>query len=190
MNSTIMSIRPRFAETKMIDIEKCRITRYPAKVLAKPARPIEKIDDNIRRLVEKMADIMLKNKGIGLAAPQAGVSLRLFIISLDGTRNKLKVYINPTVTPTGELGSVDEGCLSVPGIYTKIRRYKKCEVTATGLDGNEFTEEAEGLYARALQHEFDHIEGMTIVNRMAQTARIAHRKQLKALQDTKRKNDK
>lgn len=172
----------------MIDFEKCRITHYPAEVLSRQAQPVEKIDDNIRRLVEKMIDIMLKNKGVGLAAPQAGVSLRLFIISLDGSREKIRIYINPTVTPTGELGAIDEGCLSVPGIYTKIRRYKECKVTATDLDGSEFTDQAEGLYARALQHEYDHIEGMTIVNRMGQAAKIAHRRQLKKLQDTKRKN--
>jgi peptide deformylase len=109
------------------------------------------------------------------------VSLRLFIISLNGTAQNVKVYINPTVVPNGSLVSNEEGCLSVPGVFTKIRRYKKCKVTATDLDGNEFSEEAEGLYARALQHEYDHIEGMTIVNRMTQTARIAHRKQLKKL---------
>jgi peptide deformylase len=167
----------------MIDIEKCRITHYPADVLAGQASPVEKIDDNIRRLVEKMTDIMLKNKGVGLAAPQIGVSLRLFIISLDGNREAVKVYINPTVTPTGELDSVEEGCLSVPGIFTKIRRYKKCKVTATGLDGNQFTEEGEGLLARALQHENDHINGVTIVSRMGQTAKIARRKQLKKLRE-------
>ena len=165
----------------MINIEKCRITRYPAEVLTKRAEPVGEIDNNIRQLVEKMTDIMLKNKGIGLAAPQAGVSLRLFIISLDGTRDNVKVYINPTVTPAGELVLTEEGCLSVPGVFTKIRRYKKCKVTATDLNGKEFTEEAEALYARALQHEYDHIEGMTIVNRMAQTAKIAHRRQLKKL---------
>ncbi len=165
----------------MIDIEKCQITHYPAEVLTKRAQPVGEIDNNIRQLVEKMTDIMLKKKGVGLAAPQAGVPLRLFIISLDGTRESVKVYINPTVTLTGELGSTEEGCLSVPGVFTKIRRYKKCKVTANDLNGKEFTEEAEGLYARALQHEYDHIEGMTIVNRMAQTAKIAHRKQLKKL---------
>jgi len=151
--------------------------------LGRRAQPVEEIDDNIRRLVEKMTDIMLEKKGIGLAAPQAGVPLRLFIISLDGSREHVKVYVNPTVTPTGELGSIDEGCLSVPGIYTKIRRYKRCKVTATDLDGNEFTDQAEGLYARVLQHEYDHIEGMTIVSRMGQTARIVHRKQLKKLEE-------
>jgi peptide deformylase len=151
--------------------------------LAGRARLVEKIDDNIRQFVQKMTDIMLENKGVGLAAPQAGVPLRLFIISLGGTRENVKVYINPAVIPAGEFDTIEEGCLSVPGVRTKIRRYKKCTVTATGLDGNEFTEEAEGLYARALQHEFDHIEGTTIVNRMGQVAKIAHRKQLKKLEE-------
>jgi peptide deformylase len=161
---------------------------YPADVLAEPAKPIDKIDEEIRRLVEKMTDIMLEKKGVGLAAPQAGVPLRLFIISLDSSKEKVKVFINPTVTPIAaerESSFVEheEGCLSVPDVYTKIRRYKKCKVTATDLAGKVFTEEAEGLYARALQHESDHIDGMTIVNRMPQTAKIAHRKQLKKLRE-------
>ena len=104
-----------------------------------------------------------------------------FIISLDQSRENVKVYINPTVTTSGELDAVEEGCLSVPGVYTKIRRYKKCAVTATDLDGNKFTEQAEGLYARCLQHENDHINGITIADRMGSAARIAHRKQLKKL---------
>jgi len=172
----------------MVDVQKCRITHYPADVLAGRAKLVEKIDDNIRRLVQKMTDIMLENKGVGLAAPQAGVPLRLFIISLGGTRENVKVYINPDITPSGELDAIEEGCLSVPGVHTKIRRYKKCTVTATDLDGNEFTEEAEGLYARALQHEFDHIEGTTIVNRMGQVAKIAHRRKLNALLDAASKD--
>ncbi len=168
----------------MIDIEKCQITHYPTEVLGKAAQPVEKTDDNIRHLAAKMTDIMLHNKGIGLAAPQAGVPLRLFIISLNGTRENVKVYINPTVTPTTDkLDHVDEGCLSVPGVYAKIPRYKTCEVTATDLDGNEFTEQADGLHARCLQHEYDHIEGITIADRMPSAAKIAHRKQLKKLQE-------
>lgn len=76
---------------------------------------------------------------------------------------------------------MEEGCLSVPGVWTKVRRYKRAIVTATDLDGQEFTEEAEGMYARCLLHEYDHIEGMTIVNRMGSAAKIAHRRQLKKL---------
>ena len=171
-----------------IDIEKCRITHYPADVLANPAEPIEDIDDNTRHLVEKMTDIMLENKGIGLAGPQAGVGLRIFIVSLDATRESVKVFINPTVTPTtNKLDSIEEGCLSVPDVHTKIRRYKRCKVTATDLEGNEFTEEAEGLYAKVLQHEYDHISGMTIADRMGSAARIVNRKQLKKLKENHKK---
>lgn len=167
----------------MVNIEKCRITHYPAEVLAKKAEPVTEINDNIKKLVEKMYELMRQNKGVGFAAPQAGVPLRLFIISLDGSKENVKVFINPTVTPSGPLLTVEEGCLSVPGIYTKIRRYKNAKVTATGLDGKEFTDEGEDLYARALQHEYDHIEGMTIVNRLGSAAKITHRKQLKKLQE-------
>jgi peptide deformylase len=168
----------------MNDVEKCRMTHYPAEVLAGRARAVEKIDDNIRRLVEKMKDTMIANKGVGLAAPQVGVPLRVFIISLDASRQAVRVYINPTVTPTtDELEPTEEGCLSVPGVYAKIRRFKTCAVTATDLDGHEFTEAGDGLYARVLQHEYDHIEGLTIVNRMGQAAMIAHRRQLKKLRE-------
>ncbi len=166
----------------MIDVDKCRITHYPAPVLANRALPVDGIDQTIHRLVEKMTDIMLENKGMGLAAPQVGLGLRLFIISLDGSREKVRAYINPTVIPAGPQESVEEGCLSVPGVYTRIRRYQTCEVSATDLQGTSFTEQAEGLYARCLQHEYDHIEGITIVNRMGQAARIAHRRQLKKLE--------
>ena len=164
-----------------VDVDKCKITYYPASVLRGPAAPVEKIDETIHRLVDKMAEILVAKRGIGLAAPQAGVPLRLFIVSLTGTRENVRAYINPTVTPHGDLDEVEEGCLSVPGVWAKIRRYKKATVTATDLAGNQFTEEAEGLYARCLQHEYDHIEGTVIVNRMSEAARIAHRRQLKKL---------
>ena len=116
------------------------MTRYPAEVLAHKAKPVEKIDESIGKLVKKMIEIMIERKGIGLAAPQAGVPLRLFIISLDGSAQNVKVYINPTVNAEGTVVANEEGCLSVPGVFTKIRRYKNCKVTATDLDGNEFSE--------------------------------------------------
>ena len=165
----------------MVDIEKCQLVRYPATILAHRAENIEKIDDNIRQLAEKMVDIMLENSGVGLAGPQAGVGLQIFIIALEPNKEAVRVYINPVITPAGGLVTAEEGCLSVPDVYTKIKRYERCSVTATDLSGDEFTEEAEGLYARVLQHENDHLEGITIVNRMGATARIVHRKQIKKL---------
>ncbi|HUV40540.1 MAG TPA: peptide deformylase [Sedimentisphaerales bacterium] len=170
-----------------IDIEKCKITFYPAEVLGRPAEPVANIDHRVCELVQKMADIMFQNKGLGLAAPQAGVSLRLFIICLDGTRENLKVYINPVVTTAGELEEKEEGCLSVPGVYTKIRRYSKATVTAADIRGNEFTEQADGLYARCLQHERDHIDGVTITDHMSSVAKIMHRKRLNKLKENYRK---
>lgn len=167
----------------MIDVEKCKITHYPSSVLGKPAEPVEKIDETIFRLVDKMTDIMIENKGMGLAAPQAGVGLRLFIISMDGSREQVRAYVNPKVTTAGDLEETGEGCLSVPGIYPKIRRFKRAKVTATDLNGREFTEEAEGLYARCLQHESDHLDGMTILNHMGAAAKIANRRHIKKLED-------
>jgi peptide deformylase len=166
-----------------IDIEKCCITHYPADVLGKPSQPVEKIDDTIRRLVVKMTDLMVELKGVGFAAPQAGVPLRLFIISLDGSKNNVRVYVNPTVKGEGPIVENEEGCLSVPGVFTKIKRYSQAAVTATDLEGKTFTDRGEGLYARALQHEYDHIEGVTIVKRMPTIARITYRKQLKKLEE-------
>ena len=171
-----------------MDINKCSITHFPAPVLARPAKPIEQVTDDIRRLAGKMIDIMLEAKGVGLAAPQTGVDLQIFVVSLDGTRENAKVYINPQITPSGPLDANEEGCLSLPGISARIKRYRKCTVTATDLDGNEFTEEAEGLLARAFQHEFDHLQGRLIKDRMGRAAAIAHRKRLKELEKEYEKN--
>ncbi len=166
-----------------IDIDKCRITHYPRKVLSQKAQPISEINDTIRDLADKMIDIMIERNGVGLAGPQAGVGLRIFVISLDGTRENAKIYINPEITPSGEIATTEEGCLSIPGLSAKIKRYKNCSVTAKDLSGNTFTEEADGLYARALQHEYDHLEGTMIKDRLSQVARISARKLLKQLEE-------
>ncbi len=166
----------------MLEPEKCKITYYPSPVLQGPARPVEQIDDTVRRLAERMIEIMIETKGIGLAGPQAGVDLAIFVISLDGTRENAKVYLNPTVETSGKLVEFEEGCLSIPGLYTKIKRYSNAKVTATDLQGNEFTEDAEGLYARALQHEYDHLQGRMIKDRMSRVAAIGARRKLKQLE--------
>lgn len=173
----------------MLDFENCGITCYPAPVLARPAEPIEHIDDNIKRLADKMIDIMLENKGVGLAGPQASVPLQIFVVSLNSTRENAKVYINPTISTSGPLESEKEGCLSVTGVSVKVRRYKNCSITATGLDGKEFTEQAEGLLARVFQHECDHLDGILIVDRIGQVARMGVRGQLKELRQTYKAQD-
>jgi len=167
----------------MIDIDKCDLIRYPSPVLTRRAEPVEEFNDNLRQCVERMRVIMGEKKGIGLAAPQVGVLLRFFLIGLDGDAESIRAYINPQLTLGDTIETMEEGCLSVPGVFTKIRRYKTCEVTAQDLQGHTFTDTADGLYARCLQHEYDHLEGITLVNRMGTTARIVHRKQLKKLEE-------
>jgi peptide deformylase len=172
-----------------MDLEKCCIIHFPTPVLAQRSKHVEKIDDSIKNLTEKMIDIMLASGGIGLAAPQAGVNLRIFVVSPDGTKENARVYINPEIELSGPLESNDEGCLSLPGVYAKIKRYKNCKIAATDLNGDTFTEQASGLLVRAFQHEYDHLEGIMIKDRMSQAARIAARKRLKQLQkDYEEKN--
>ena len=166
------------------DYNNCQITHYPAPVLSKPAQPVEVIDDSIAELADKMIDIMIETKGIGLAGPQTGVNLRIFVISLDGTRESAKVYINPTIELSGKLEPSEEGCLSLPNISGKVKRFTKCKVTAQDLQGSTFTEEGEDLYARALQHEYDHLEGTMIKDRLSRVQMIGRNsRELKALEE-------
>ena len=173
----------------MLEPEKCCITHYPEKVLSSPAEPVGEITDEIKQLAERMVEIMVEQKGIGLAGPQAGVNMRIFVISIDGTAEEAKVYINPTIKTAGSLESNQEGCLSLPGIHANIKRYQKCSVTATDLEGNTFTDEATGLYARAIQHEYDHLEGMMIKDRMGRVSGIAARRHLRRLEEDYEENN-
>lgn len=167
----------------MIDINKCNLIYYPSPVLTRRAEPVEVFDDNLRQCVDRMREIMVEKRGIGLAAPQVGLLLRFFLVGLDGDAESARPFINPHLTLGSNIETMEEGCLSVPGVFTKIRRPKTCEVTAQDLQGQSFTETADGLFARCLQHEYDHLEGITLVNRMGPTARIVHRRQLKKLEE-------
>ncbi|MBN1788761.1 MAG: peptide deformylase [Sedimentisphaerales bacterium] len=167
----------------MVDINKCCITHYPALVLGQKAEPVKEINDNIRALAEKMKDIMVKNQGVGLAGPQAGVGLQIFVASPDGTKENAKVYINPVITPSGKIVSAEEGCLSLPGISGRIQRYSRCAIKALDLNGQEIHEEAEGLMARIFQHECDHLNGTLVADKLSTVAKIAAKKKLKRLRE-------
>jgi len=173
----------------MVDIKKCRITRWPAPVLLEPAKPIEKIDDNIRALAEKMKDIMVEHKGVGLAGPQAGVNLRIFVASEDGSREKAKVYINPVIETSGEIVAKEEGCLSLPDIWGNVKRFSKCSLKALDENGNEISIYAEGHLARIFQHECDHLDGTLIKDKFSTVAKIGARRKLKKLEEDYENNN-
>jgi peptide deformylase len=149
-----------------------RITGDP--VLHEPARPVTEFDDSLRTLVSDMFETMDKAPGVGLAGPQVGVPLRLFVYGYehDPAGPQRGVAINPKlwVTPT-PIGEPDEdaeaeGCLSVPGERFALRRAERARLSAFDLDGEPFELEATGWFARILQHENDHLDGVLYVDRL------------------------
>jgi peptide deformylase len=140
------------------------ILRYPDARLHKVAKAVEKVDDDIRRLVADMAETMYAAPGIGLAATQVDVHLRVVVIDVSEARDELRVFINPEIVASSEESKVyEEGCLSVPGIYDEVERPDRVTVRALDRDGNPFTLEADGLLAVCIQHEIDHLDGKVFV---------------------------
>ena len=124
-------------------------------------------------------ELMYQAQGIGLAAPQVGWTVRLFIIDVDGDLHGEKVFINPVITEeVGELNK-EEGCLSFPGIMGKVVRAQRIKAQAYTLKGQKIEIEAEGLAARAWQHEIDHLNGCLFIDKMSPASRLAISHQLK-----------
>lgn len=160
------------------------IVLYPHPTLRKPTILIESIDDNIVQIAHKMLDIMRQAPGIGLAAPQVGLPLRMFVANTTGEIKDDLVYINPVLTnPTTDSVTFEEGCLSFPGIYAHIMRPTGITITALDLNGNEFTQSSNDILARIWQHETDHLNATLFIDRFTQTDKLANRRLLKTLED-------
>jgi peptide deformylase len=139
-------------------------------VLLTPASPVQEIDDRIRKLVDDMIETMYDAPGVGLAAPQIGVSKRVFVFDAqDGLG--ARVVINPVMVETSGEWTQDEGCLSVPGHYWTITRPGFAHVKGLDLDGNEVEYAGEELLGRVLQHEYDHLEGVLLLERLDRRTR-------------------
>ncbi|MFN3593295.1 MAG: peptide deformylase [Thiobacillaceae bacterium] len=140
-----------------------KILHYPDKRLHTVARPVEVVDDAIRQLAADMAETMYAAPGIGLAATQVDRHIQMIVVDVSEKRNDLKVFINPEIIEAeGEVVG-EEGCLSVPGIYDKVKRAERIRVRALDLDGQPFELEATGLLAVCIQHEIDHLKGKVFV---------------------------
>ncbi|WP_297212530.1 MULTISPECIES: peptide deformylase [Thermodesulfovibrio] len=159
------------------------IRKYPDEILKKKAEKIETLDGNLQRLIEDMIETMYKANGIGLAAPQVGISKRLIIVDTSPRQENqsLIVLINPEIIQSeGEILS-EEGCLSLPGFLTRLKRKERVLVRGTDRKGKEIEIEAEGLLARALQHEIDHLDGTLLIDRISPLKReLFRRKYLKS----------
>jgi peptide deformylase len=159
------------------------ILHYPDKRLREPAQPVTRFDAELGKLIEDMAETMYAAPGVGLAAPQIGVSLRLFIIDVatgEGEPSALRTFINPEIVE--QVGEVEfeDGCLSFPGVHEEIVRAERVRVRAQDVTGNYFELQADGLLAIAVQHENDHLEGRLMVDHLSMLRRrLVHRAMVK-----------
>ena len=148
------------------------ILRYPDPRLHTVAKPVEKVDDEVRRLVRDMAETMYAAPGIGLAATQVDVHRRVIVIDTSDTRDQLLVLINPEIVrASDEIQECEEGCLSVPGVYETVTRAAKVKVGALDATGIAFERAAEGMLAVCIQHEMDHLEGKVFVEYLSRLKR-------------------
>ena len=139
------------------------ILHYPDPRLHTVAKPVAGVDDRIRKLIKDMAETMYAAPGIGLAATQVDMHERVLIIDISETRDELQAFVNPEILEKSGDAETEEGCLSVPGVYEKVRRAERVRVRALSPQGEPYTLEAEGLLAVCIQHEIDHLEGKVFV---------------------------
>ena len=160
------------------------IVLYPHPVLRQRAKPVASVDAAIRGLVEEMFSLMREEEGAGIAAPQVGEALRIFVTEeREEEGHPARVYINPVLSGfDGQLEEYDEGCLSLPGIRGNIRRPPKAVIEAIDLEGKPFRLESDQFMARVWQHEFDHLEGTLILDRMTALDRLRVRRLVKDLE--------
>jgi peptide deformylase len=177
------------------------VLSYPEAALRQKGREIEATSDEVQVVAARMIELMFEADGIGLAAPQVGLPWRLFVCHVpptgEGERDEIRsaesdppsatpsprVYINPVLSsPSQDLVSYEEGCLSLPDIRGDVLRPREITVTAVDLEGRAFSHRAGGLLARCLQHEYDHLDGVLIIDRMSQLSRLKNRSAVRKLE--------
>jgi peptide deformylase len=186
-----------------VDPAKLSIRTYPDPVLRAVAKPVPEINDEVRQVAKRMLAVMREERGIGLAAPQIGLSWRMFIADVPERESRDDdepapapdalpsftdgpvVYINPKLTaisPPLPVEAGEEGCLSLPDIRGQVQRPPAITIIYTDIEGVQRTESAQGLLARCWQHEFDHLDGVLIIDKFTQISRLKNRLKIKQLE--------
>lgn len=144
------------------------ILRYPSEILLKPVNPVQDFDESLEAMTQDMFETMYAAPGVGLSANQVGIPLRVAVIDISSKRDEKEpiILINPNILSHEGEQFEEEGCLSIPGFTETIKRPAKIVVSAFDLDGKEYTIEVEGLMARALSHEVDHLDGKLFIHRL------------------------
>ncbi len=159
-----------------------KILHYPDKRLHTVARPVEVVDDAIRQLAADMAETMYAAPGIGLAATQVDRHIQMIVVDVSAKRDDLRVFINPEIVEAEGEAVNEEGCLSVPGIYDKVKRAQRIKVRALNLQGEPFELEADGLLGVCIQHEIDHLKGKVFVEYLSRLKQDRIKQKLKKQQ--------
>ena len=155
-----------------------KILYLPDDRLRKVAKPVEVFDDQLQTLIDDMFDTMYHARGVGLAAPQIGISLRLSVIDIVGDKQDQLVIINPEIVSSQGEKEYEEGCLSVPGAYDTVVRAAKVTVKALDRHGQPFEVTGEDLFAECLQHEIDHLNGKLFVDLLSPVKKLMARRKL------------
>ena len=164
------------------DPETLEVVLWPDPVLTRRAGAVEKIDSWLLNVIERMKHLMETHEGVGLAAPQVGLPLRLFVMAEKAKADQAIAVINPILEMQSETEEAEEGCLSLPGIRGQITRAKQIILTGYDVKGEPISMPLEGFPARIAQHENDHLDGVLIIARMSPAARIAVGKKLRDLE--------
>lgn len=153
------------------------IIKYPNQILRKKCEKIKEINEEIKKFVQEMVETMETSNGVGLAASQVGILKRIIVIKFE---NNSKVFINPEILKKSkEKEIMEEGCLSFPNLFLKIKRPKEIEIRALNLSGQEIKIKLEGLIARIFQHEIDHLNGILFINHLSWWQKLKLKKKLK-----------
>jgi peptide deformylase len=155
-----------------------KVRKYGDPVLRRRAAPVKEITPEIRRMVDDMIDTMYDEVGIGLAAPQVGISLRLMVVGHEKTSDA-RAIVNPVITDTIGQITAEEGCLSLPGIFAPVTRAEWVTLEGQDLDGQPVSIKARGLTARVFQHEMDHLDGVLFIDRLDPMTRDRIKRKIK-----------
>jgi peptide deformylase len=168
----------------MADKLEFQLTLYPEPVLRKVAEPVAAVDDEVRAVVEAMFELMGRSNGVGLAAPQVGLQKRILVLNATGKPEDALALVNVQILDrSGPSTIYEEGCLSFPGIYAEVKRPELCKVRATSPTGEPIEREFDGFVSRIIQHEYDHLEGVLLVDRMSAADKQRHKAALAELVD-------
>lgn len=148
-----------------------KIVQYPHPTLRHKSKPIIRVDAELHRIAAEMFELMYEAKGIGLAANQVDLPIRMFVANPSGAKGEGEefVFINPVLSHPKGNEEKEEGCLSLPGLYAGVKRPNRVFVSAYNLRGEEFEGELGGLFARVVQHETDHLDGILFIDRISET---------------------